>query len=202
MAGSYDDLVEQLPYYLSVERKKGLLRELEAFQNHGAVNYYTSYCSGDWLQGDCWSGFPVIDLETAEKKNIKGVIFSNSCDISLENARDFPPNVVFSPLIPLRMIADQLAATGAHESAVSSKIEAIKKQMVTNIFYLPAWCDSAEDQVILLDNLHSVDVDTVTPALGGKIFTLSMIGFYLFVFKLSVHFCRFHEGVDRDGSGN
>ena len=31
----------------------------------------------------------------------------------------------------------------------------------------------------------------------AKRFTLSLHGFYMFVFKLSVHFCRLHENVAR-----
>jgi hypothetical protein len=32
----------------------------------------------------------------------------------------------------------------------------------------------------------------------SKVFTLSLFGFYLFVFKLSIHFCRFQENVARN----
>ena len=30
-----------------------------------------------------------------------------------------------------------------------------------------------------------------------KLFTLNQMGFYLFVLKLSIHFCRFQDGVIR-----
>ena len=52
-----------------------------------------------------------------------------------------------------------------------------------------------EDYVVLLDDLHSIPLAS-HPG-DQKLFTLSMAGFYLFIFKLSVHFCRLHEHVDR-----
>ena len=49
---------------------------------------------------------------------------------------------------------------------------------------------------MLLDDLHSMPIELHGQA-AEKLFTLSMAGFYLFVLKLSVHFCRLHENVDR-----
>lgn len=50
--------------------------------------------------------------------------------------------------------------------------------------------------VALLDDLHSMPMEVYKEA-AEKLFTCSMEGLYLFVFKLSVHFCRLHENVDR-----
>jgi hypothetical protein len=67
--------------------------------------------------------------------------------------------------------------------------------------YLPADGLLDEDHVALLDDLYSMPV-AVHRQGAEKLFTLSMAGFYLFVFKLSVHVCRLHEDVDRTpGSG-
>ena len=72
----------------------------------------------------------------------------------------------------------------------------IRAQGVTSIFYLPADDLLEEEHVALLDDLHSMPLEAHGQA-AEKLFTLSMAGFYLFVFKLSVHFCRLHENVDR-----
>lgn len=49
-----------------------------------------------------------------------------------------------------------------------------------------------------LDDLHTVPLHAFERvAEKKKLFTLTLVGFYLFLFKLSVHFCRFHEEVAR-----
>ncbi len=71
----------------------------------------------------------------------------------------------------------------------------MRAQEVTNVFYLPAGGPFEEEHIVLLDNVHSMPFAAHDE--GEKLFTLSMAGFYLFAFKLSVHFCRLQENVDR-----
>ncbi|MGZ5601252.1 MAG: hypothetical protein ACXWFX_11735, partial [Methylobacter sp.] len=55
------------------------------------------------------------------------------------------------------------------------------------------------DHIVLLDDLHTLPVKLFCEKNDReKQFTLSQAGFYLFLFKLSIHFCRFHENVLRD----
>ena len=49
-----------------------------------------------------------------------------------------------------------------------------------------------------LDNIQTLPSTIYTNYSNtNKLFILSMVGFYLFVFKLSIHFCRFREDMDR-----
>ena len=66
------------------------------------------------------------------------------------------------------------------------------------MFYLPKGGALEDEYVALLDDLHSIPAHAFERvAEKKKLFTLSMVGFYLFLLKLSVHFCRFHENVAR-----
>ncbi len=80
---------------------------------------------------------------------------------------------------------------------IKSCLTNMKAQRVTNVFYLTADGLLDEDHVALLNGLQSMPIEIHGQA-ADKLFTLSMAGFYLFVFKLSVHFCRLHEDVDRN----
>jgi hypothetical protein len=66
------------------------------------------------------------------------------------------------------------------------------------MFFLPAGGPMAEDHVIRLDDAHSMPVAAhIAAEHREKLFTLSNTGFYMLVLKLSVHFCRLHEKVNR-----
>lgn len=68
-----------------------------------------------------------------------------------------------------------------------------KEPLVDAIFEL-----RFDECIALLDDLHTIRLDSFEGIQErNKILTLNQIGFYIFLFKLSVHFCRFHEEVDR-----
>lgn len=193
-----EEIPEYLPYYLTEEKKEGLALALKDFPEK--IDYFTNqhFEFGTVLQGDGWKGFDVVNIQLMKKKSIKGMVLSNSCDISIENPRDIPTSIVFAPIISLNSYEDKLKESGISEERIRSKFQSIKKQEVTSLFYLPASGD-LEESIILLDNLHSLPVRYFQEETSRKkVFTLSQIGFYLFLFKLSIHFCRFHENLQRD----
>jgi hypothetical protein len=107
---------------------------------------------------------------------------------------------VFAPLVQFtafRKFIEQSRLLNPEQ--ISSKIDAIKKQRVTSLFYLPRGGALDDDYIALLDDLHNVPIQTFSEQPGrAKLFTLGQMGFYLFLFKLSIHFCRFNEGITRD----
>lgn len=195
-----EQLKNQIPFYLTAEpAQKELVQNLDAL-NRGVTNgYYISAArepdADSMLQGDGWRGFQLFSFEAGEKRSVRGIVLSNSCDISANNERVIAPKIVFAPLVALSAIESRLIDRGFAEDAISGRITAMKSQSVTNIFYLPAGGPLDQDHIALLDDLHSMPVSAHTGS--EKLFTLSMAGFYLFAFKLSVHFCRLHEKVDR-----
>ncbi len=192
-----DSLQEQIPYYLTQGQKEGLLRALKDFPKK--VNYYINGYQDILLQGDGWTKLQARRFDTGKGVSILGIILSNTCDIAPENKRDLPANIIFAPLIPLPSYVSLLQKTGINAIRIQDKVTSIKEQMVTSIFFLPAGNGLQEDHIALLDQIYTMPAKVFElEKAKSKVFTLSLIGFYLFVFKLSVHFCRFHEQIARN----
>lgn len=196
MSLTLETLQTQIPSYLTEEAKENLVRALDNFPQ--VTNYYTSLYQDEILQGDGWSPLELIRIEDSQKKSVKGIIISNSCDIDSQNRRHIPPNFVFSPIVKLRRYLSRFQDAGVNKDIIQNKENAIREQRATTLFYLPKGAGLDEDYVALLDDLHTLSVSTFQAQTERqKLFTLNQIGFYIFLFKLSVHFCRFHEGVNR-----
>ncbi len=65
----------------------------------------------------------------------------------------------------------------------------IRKQYISHIFYLPKGGQLNNDSIIFFDRINNYPSDSIKGQELPKrrIFTLSDYGFYLFLFKLSVH---------------
>lgn len=196
-----DALRQQIPYYLTADpAQKALLTELKQLINGAKRGYFIPAghdgYKADMLQGDGWRGFQIFSFNSRSVNASRGIVLSNSCDVSAENARALPPNVTFAPIVKLSKLVERFKAHGLYGEKVASRLNDIKAQRVTNMFYLPADGPLDEDHVALLDDLHSMPIEHHNH-IAEKMFMLSMAGFYLFVFKLSIHFCRLHENVNR-----
>lgn len=196
-----DAFLEQIgnaiPAYLTPEKKEDLLKGIKDFPKN--MEYYLppEQFSDEILQGDIWYDFQIINFLTTERKNVKGIILSNSCDISTENPRYSPITVSFVPLLRVSKLHDHLTKIKNKVSA-DSIIEGIISQSNTQYFYLPkSRCNTVEDNFIAdLTNIHTLPIDYVQKN-STKRLSLSMIGFYLLLVKISMHLCRFNERVDR-----
>ncbi len=195
-----EQLKNQIPYYLTAEpAQKELVRNLEALSQGATAGYYISAArepnANVMLQGDGCRGFHLFSFDTGERRDVRGIVLSNSCDISKENDRPIAPKIIFAPIVKLTAIESRLKARGLEDQAIEDRISAMKRQSVTNIFFLPAGGPLDSDHVVLFDDVHSMPSSFQQGV--QRLFTLSMAGFYLFAFKLSIHFCRLHENVDR-----
>ena len=192
---TFDDIKSYLPQYLTTDQQQRLFRNLKDFENR---NYYTNRHPSDMLQGDGWTGIEIVRFEDGARDRIRGILLSNSCDIDPANPRDLPPKIVFAPLIRLQRYEEVLSGKLARE-VIDNKISAIRRQRVSSLFFLPTGSGLDEDHVAVLDDLHTIPLRTFQDKSDRvKLFTLSQMGFYLFLFKLSIHFCRFQEAVIRD----
>lgn len=195
-------LQKQIPFYLTAEDQRALVDELKAIAGGGAPEYMLSGYRDSFkevmLQGDGWRGLQLFLFESGERRSVRGVVLSNSCDVDPENPRDVPGRVIFAPLVKLSEYKALLDGSGIDQEKVGTKIASIRAQKTTNVFFLPASGLLAEDYVVRLDEAHSMPV--AAHIKGGereKLFTLSNTGFYMLVLKLSVHFCRLQEQVNR-----
>lgn len=150
------------------------------------------------LQGDGWRGFQLFMFESGDRRSVRGIVLSNSCDVDPSNPRDVPARVIFAPLVKLSAYEALLHGSGIDTARVDEKVASIKAQKTTNIFCLPAGGPLEEDCIVRLDDAHSMPVAAQVDAPDReKLFTLSNTGFYMLVLKLSVHFCRLQEKVNR-----
>lgn len=204
MALDVETLQRQIPFYLteSVQARREFLDNLKAFENGNQPDFIIGENSASYqeamLQGDGWAGLQIYMMTTGELRGIKGLVLSNSCDVDMHNSRDVPVRIVFAPLLRLSAYADLLRANGVEEAPLTAKLQAIKEQKTSNIFYLAPSGPLVEEYIIQFDHTHSVPMEMhLAHPERAKLFTLSQIGFYLLTFKLSIHFCRMQENVDR-----
>lgn len=193
---SIDAIQNQIPYYLTQRDKEALVKELKNFES---IAYYIDLYPDVALQGDGWSELGLIRYETGERKRVRGIVLSNSCDIDPRNKRDVPANLLFAPIIKLKAYAGLLEKANIPREKIVGKFNSIREQRVTTLFYLPQGTGLEDEYIALLDDIHSLPLTAFFEQKNRtKLFTLSLTGFYLFILKLSVHFCRFsEEGVMR-----
>ena len=81
---------------------------------------------------------------------------------------------------------------------IDAKLAAIRAQKTSNLFFLSLGEPLTDDHVVRLDDAHSMPVTAHSAATDReKLFTLSNTGFYMLFLKLSIHFCRLQEKVNR-----
>jgi hypothetical protein len=197
-APTVSSIQEHIPRYLTLALKVALVQALSRFPADSEY-YLVGKFQDELLQGDGWTKMQVLRFETGEKKDVLGLILSNTCDVAPENKRELPTNIVFAPVIKLASYVNLLKKAGLEENKLKNKIASIKGQEVTTIFYLPdAIGGLGEEHIVLLDDVHTMPSSVFQSSTAKtKAFTLSNLGFYMFIFKLSIHFCRLREDIAR-----
>ena len=197
-----ESLQQQIPYYLTSKDRQVLVKELRAISRGGTANYFLSHTrdafKSDMLQGDGWRGFRLFMFDTGKRRSVQGLVISNSCDIDPNNRRDLPARVIFAPLVKLATYEALLGKRNIKQRKIDEKLAAIRAQKTNNLFFLPSGGPLADDHIVRLDDAHSMPVAAHSAAPDReKLFTLSNTGFYMLVLKLSIHFCRLQEKVNR-----
>lgn len=80
-----------------------------------------------------------------------------------------------------------------------SHLNDLKRQYITQALYLPKGAKLKNDSIVFFDRAISLPLteELVEQFCKRKIFTLSNFGFYLFLLKISIHFTRIQEKIDR-----
>ncbi len=198
----FDDVKNFLPKHLSEEDTKKMFDELKGFPTNLDERFYTSYLDNQDIvyQGDGLKDLTVINLPNQQFYKTPCVIFSNTCDTDEGNDRLFSSNLVYAPIFCLKNYKEKILSEGLKdEKSLKNHIEDIKKQRITQILYLPKGKKLPEDCIVFLDRLLHCDNKSVPrkDISKQKIFILSDYGFYLFLLKVSIHFTRIQEKVDR-----
>jgi len=200
-----DKLKLYLPKYLSSESESELFQQLKDFPNNINQRIYTSHLKDEPIiyQGDGIKDLLIIQLPQTDTKKVDSVIFSNTCDIDQDNKRNFPTQIVYSPLIPFSKYISSLKQYSSKKvHQLDAHFEAIRKQRITQIFYLPKIEGKIEESIVFMDRIQNISNDYVDRGTLSdiRLFSLSDYGIYLFMFKLSIHFTRIQDKVDRKSS--
>jgi hypothetical protein len=200
-----------LPDYLSKAEKGRLLKALEQFQEQGSWNnasyahFYLNKKTDYFLQGDLLRGIrqaiwnPITD--EFQKIYANSLILSNTCDLDSTNERVIPKDVVLAPLTPFGDFVEELSLLVTNKTKLATIIQGVKSQTYSNVFYLPSHPQSNQDFVCFFDNAFWFPTEELTAYLPNieqiRVQSLDYFGYYLFLVKLSYHFCRLPEEKQR-----
>ena len=197
-----DEIKIYLPKYLSAENYDTLIKELEDFPDNIDSRMYTSIADESLVcQGDVIKGLPYTEIDHLEKgiKYKDCIVLSNTCDIDPNNKRLFGSRLMYAPLVELDRYREVLANhKAASDQQINDHIKSIKQQRISQILYLPK-SNTFNESIVFLDRVLNIDnryIDRVTLKEHRQV-SLSDYGFYMLLFKISVHFCRLQENVER-----
>ena len=105
---------------------------------------------------------------------------------------------MYAPIIEIEKYRDVLIEKGASKEQVEGHLQAVRKQEVSSVLYLPA-ISKLKESIVFFDRIMSIDNSFIKreELKHNRLFSLSDYGFYLLLFKLSVHFSRIQEKVNR-----
>lgn len=201
-----DDIKLYLPKFLSVESERELFSFLADFPKNIDSRMYTTYLAEEKevFQGDGLEKMLVVNLPEPKVDYFPSMVFSNTCDISLDNKRLFPSQIMYAPIFNLQKYKNTLLFGFENDNhrlqRIESHIQAVRKQKITQLFYLPNSDTGLPESVVFLDRINSCPNKLVdrTKLTTERMFTLSNFGAMLFVLKLSIHFTRIQDKVDRN----
>ena len=135
------------------------------------------------------------------------VLLSSTCSISPENQRTIVPDVNFGVVLSLSEFINYLTSLNVTPQKIDSFIGDVKSNRIHNLLYLPSFNRSGyefPESIVRFDKITTIPIMNISNYsnryydAGDRLFSLSDYGVYLFIFKLSVYFCRFGEGVGRN----
>lgn len=197
-----DDFKIYLPKFLSTESDKELFDGLKDFPNNIDSRIYTNYLSDSDIiyQGDGVRDMLFINLPSSDIKPVPSMILSNTCDIDLSNSRNFPAQVVYAPIFNLTKYQSALSKQSKKtKEQIESHIYSIKNQEITQVFYLPELKGKIDESIVFFDRVCNFPNNLISREnlKEKRLFTLSDYGSYLFLLKLSIHFTRIQDKVER-----
>ncbi|MBF0502326.1 MAG: hypothetical protein HQM09_19455 [Candidatus Riflebacteria bacterium] len=197
-----DKIELYLPKFLSPEDTRQLLDDLGGFPNNiDKSRFYTTALRDDptIFQGDGLLGLLMVHLPQPEIRSIPSMVISNTCDVDPANKRFWPSSISYAPIFRVNKFRESIMKVLDGEKAADSLLCDLRRQRITQLFYLPKGGSLEEESFVRLDHIVSCSNDAVSrediPA--KRLFTLSNYGVWLFALKLSIHFCRLTDKVSR-----
>ncbi len=195
-----EDIKLYLPKYLSADSYRELIEGLKSFPANMDSRFYTNYLKDRIIyQGDGITSLPTINFDTMERKDCLSIVLSNTCDIDAANKRLFNSQIVYAPIIELKKYKCILEQSGISAEKIERHIESARVQELTQILYLPQFGESFNESIVFMDRIFNVDNRFLDRGNlnDSRVFSLSDYGAYVFLLKLSIHFTRIQDRVDR-----
>jgi len=197
---SLEEIQKFLPTFLSQGSEQAFLDEVKAFLRAQSKPFYTNALAHEDLifQGDGLESLLLIKLPDPTIKPGRGMVLSNTCDLDMSNRRLFPSSICYAPILSYEKYIELIRSRYSAER-VNEHEQKIKAQLITQLFFLPRGGRLAGEGLVFLDRIISVSNDAVKrdDLKQSRLFTLSDFGAWLLALKLSIHFSRIRDKVDR-----
>lgn len=197
MSGAFDpeSIRAALPPYLSDQRAPAFAEALKDLPS--ARPFYANIKDPDPLQGDLWADVLFLEYPSGTARRTPALLLTNSCDASSDNKRLSPISLTFAMAASFAKYRDMLSAKYGADK-IANHLEDVRGQRVTSMLFLPADGQRFDDRIVFLDRTQSLPLQALQSDKDSRrLVSLSDTGFYLLSFKLSIHFCRLKEGIDR-----
>lgn len=196
------DLRLYLPQYLSEDNLVELRKQLKAFgEGHDTGEYFTSRLKEEpfLFQGDGVKSIMCNLPDPTLKEDVPVLLLSNTCDMDINNKRLNQCRIMYSPILNLDKYIAVLERKGLSTNQISNHLKEIKNQAISQILYLPTAILWGHDSIVMFDRTISIPLskESIEKMIYTRSFSLSNYGFYLLLLKLSYHFTRIQEKVDR-----
>ena len=166
---------------------------------------------GDWIfslrpsdeiyQGDIIDGLDIVYFEVVDNaveiKVLEGqlcILLSNTCDMDFQG-KTRGKYISIAPLFSFEEFADRKEGPYSDEGW-DGFLNDVKRNRITDILYVPGK-RPLDESVVLLDRVFSIDPNffeaKIKKGKSKKILSLSQIGFYYFLIKLTYHFARYED---------
>ena len=201
---SFEDIRIYLPKFLSPENERELFEGIRQFPENLPSRFYSKKLVGEpsVFQGDGIRGLPVINLPEPRIGEARALILSNTCDVDPANPRPFfPAHLCYCPIFDLGKYRHALVSEGRlEEKQIDSHLDDVRRQRVTQVFYLPGTPGIIDESLVFLDRVNSCRNTIIAreSVPERRLFSLSTFASWLFLLKLSIHFTRFTDKVNRD----
>lgn len=197
----FEEAVKYLPAGLAEADLRDMYADL-ARLDQGALRFFSRDEFDFPLQGDAYDGVPYVnvDVDPASVRSTRAMLLSNTCDMSADNRRAEPARVIVAPLIRVARLRQVALEEGVSAVAFEAKLTAMRQHRVSNALLLPAGKGIAEESVVFFDRLQSMQIARFHDATPVKLATLSNQAFWLLTVKISIHFSRLQEGVNRQAA--
>ncbi len=107
----------------------------------------------------------------------------------------FSPHITYCPIFSIAKYKKFLLLK-YEEDKVNNHLTEMRKQIVTQILYLPQNKSLKEDCFARLDMANSLPLTgDLYPKVSNKLSTFSNYDFYLFLFKISIYFTQIQENL-------